>query len=140
MALPVTLSSPTIAVHNAYHGPFKSSGGNFYTILCGTTAMSSVWAVQDGDNIHVIFTHDSTATHNLTAWKATDPTSSFAEQDTSNRPSTGGGDSDSIGSSHSIIKLSVLDLGYICCKLHNECFNVTSRIWRRTIASSQIKI
>ena len=94
MALPVTLSSPTIAVHNAYHGPFKSSGGNFYTILCGTTAMSSVWAVQDGDNIHVIFTHDSTATRNLTAWKATDPTSSFAEQDTSNRPSTGGSDSE----------------------------------------------
>ena len=62
MALPVTIAADTVA-QNSYHGPFKSSGGAFYTILENATP--------DG---------------NIEAWKATDPTSSFAEQDSGTRP------------------------------------------------------
>ncbi|KKL97008.1 hypothetical protein LCGC14_1838770, partial [marine sediment metagenome] len=66
MALPVTIDStnnPDVGEQNSYHGPFKSSGGNFYTILPGGAANSSA-----------------------RCYKATDPTSSFTEQDITNRP------------------------------------------------------
>ncbi len=66
MALPVTISGVDVGQQNSYHGPFKSSGGAFYTILHGDGAPISDAA--------------------LTAFKATDPTSSFTEQDTANRP------------------------------------------------------
>ncbi len=64
MALPVTISAD-VANQNSYHGPFKSSGSAFYTILVGDTTST------DGD---------------VEAHKATDPTSSFSEQDGANRP------------------------------------------------------
>ena len=67
MALPVTISAD-VANQNSYHGPFKSSGGNFYTIVVGDTTAT------DGD---------------VEAHKATDPTVSFAEQDGANRPTAG---------------------------------------------------
>ena len=67
MALPVTISAD-VANQNSYHGPFKSSAGNFYTIVVGDTTAT------DGD---------------VEAHKATDPTDSFAEQDGSNRPTAG---------------------------------------------------
>ena len=67
MALPVTISAD-VANQNSYHGPFKSSGGAFYTIVVGDTTAT------DGD---------------VEAHKATDPTSSFAEQDGANRPTAG---------------------------------------------------
>ena len=65
MALPVTISGSGVSNQNSYFGPFKSStGGSFYTIL-GVTGAGS------GD---------------VGVFKATDPTSSFSEQDTGNRP------------------------------------------------------
>lgn len=63
MALPVTISSTILGLQNSYHGPFKSSEGAFYTVLI-----------------------DSTNKNLVEAHKATDPTSSFSEQDGSNRP------------------------------------------------------
>lgn len=66
MALPVTISGTATGAQNSYHGPFKSStGGSFYTILI-----------------------ESTGLRLITAWKATDPTSSFTEQDGANSPRT----------------------------------------------------
>ncbi len=62
MALPVTITNaiwPTISSGNV--GPFISSGGNVYAVASVST---SEWAV----------------------YKATDPTDSFAEQDSGNRP------------------------------------------------------
>ncbi|KKM07326.1 hypothetical protein LCGC14_1735070, partial [marine sediment metagenome] len=66
MALPVTITGDLGQARNSYHGPFKSSGGAFYTLL------------PDGIGIT-----------NVAAWKATDPTSSFSEQDNANRPTFG---------------------------------------------------
>ena len=63
MALPVTISNVDVGPQNSYHGPFKSSGGAFYTILL-----------------------DSTSNNLVEAHKATDPTVSFTEQDGTNRP------------------------------------------------------
>ena len=65
MALPVTIGGSPIAVgdQNSYHGPFKSSGGAFYTVLEAATGPAA-----------------------FGLYKATDPTSSFSEQDSSNRP------------------------------------------------------
>lgn len=60
MALPVTITGD-VGTQNSYHGPFKSNGGAFYTIL-------------------------EIATDQLAAKKATDPTDSFPEQDSPNRP------------------------------------------------------
>lgn len=71
MALPVTIDVNYGASQGqGYHGPFKSSAGAFYSI---------------GE-------HLSGGNAQLGAWKATDPTSSFAEQDTANRPTIGGSD------------------------------------------------
>jgi len=64
MALPVTISSVIIPDQNYYIGPFLS-GGNFYTVLLDSTDESLV-------EVH----------------KATDPTSSFSEQDSANKPNT----------------------------------------------------
>ena len=68
MALPTTISGVVTGAQNSFHGPFISSQGNVYVIL-----------------------HDSTTISLLEAWKATDPTSSFSEQDTSNRPNVSSG-------------------------------------------------
>ncbi len=66
MALPVTITGKKAANQNSYHGPFKSSGGAFYTILkFASSTLSPV------------------------AYKATDPTDSFSEQDGANRPTFG---------------------------------------------------
>ena len=65
MALPVTISDIRLGDQNSYHGPFKSSGSNFYTVA------------QDGGS-------DGT----LRAYKATDPTSSFPQVDTSTNSPT----------------------------------------------------
>lgn len=65
MALPDSISSTVVADQNSYHGPFKSSGGNFYTILL-----------------------DSTSLNLIEAWKNDIPgTNAWAEQDGANRPS-----------------------------------------------------
>ena len=66
MALPVTLTSAAVGFQNSYHGPFKSSEGKFYAI-----------------------TISPTATDQIAAWMATDPTDSFAVQDSSAEPDTG---------------------------------------------------
>jgi hypothetical protein len=67
MALPVTISNLDYASHTHHSfGPFKSSGGNFYVIGFPADA--------------------SPGNSEISAWKATDPTSSFTEQDTSNTP------------------------------------------------------
>jgi|GEM_PF-5546668 len=66
MALPVTISSTIVGQQNSYHGPFKSSESAFYTILMDSIVKSSV-----------------------EAHKATDPTISFTEQDSVNRPAFG---------------------------------------------------
>ena len=63
MALPVSFDADlSVGPQNSYHGPFKSSGGAFYTILAGRES--------DGANGWI------------SLQKATDPTSSFSEQDT----------------------------------------------------------
>ncbi len=62
MALPVTIAADT-SLRNSYHGPFKSSEGAYYTIL-----------------------EDATPDGNIEAWKATDPTDAFTEQDSGTRP------------------------------------------------------
>lgn len=70
MALPVTISGLEVTpeagdnASMAYNPPVISSAGNVY-----------------------VFGFDSTTTSQLVAFKATDPTSSFTEQDSSNRPS-----------------------------------------------------
>lgn len=64
MALPVTISAVVFPNHNYYVGPFLS-GGAFYTVLLDSTDESLV-------EVH----------------KATDPTSSFTEQDSGNKPNT----------------------------------------------------
>lgn len=55
MALPVTISSPDFSPGNYYAGPFKAPNQAIYVVLKGI---------------------------NVEVWKATDPTDSFAEQDT----------------------------------------------------------
>lgn len=94
MALPVTISGTTTAPQNSYHGPFKSSGGAFYTILRDSTVLSAV-----------------------EAWKATDPTSSFSEQDGANRPDFG---------SVTILSLSVFQKGDL---LHVAGQNISEEVW-----------
>jgi len=64
MALPVTISS-TYVNQNYFIGPFIDGNGNVYIIL------------------------RDTSTGQEEAWKATDPTDSFAEQDAAGRPSEG---------------------------------------------------
>lgn len=64
MALPVTISATKFPRTNNYVGPFLS-GGNFYTVLIDSADNSLV-------EVH----------------KATDPTSSFVEQDSGNKPNT----------------------------------------------------
>ncbi len=66
MALPVTISGTQMFNGSNYYGPFKSSGGNYYAILL-----------------------DSTNDDELEAWKATDPTDSFTEQDSGGKPTLG---------------------------------------------------
>ena len=63
MPLPVTISGTAFPDQNYFCGPFKSSAGNFYVILL-----------------------DSTDKSLIEAWKATDPTSSFTEQDSVDKP------------------------------------------------------
>lgn len=65
MALPVTISGASVGTRNSFHGTFKET--DFYTILAGGTFGEA-----------------------LLAFKATDPTSSFTEQDSGNRPSLRG--------------------------------------------------
>lgn len=67
MALPVTITGITFPPQNYYFGPFKSSGGNFYTIMRGPSG----------------------STKTLRAMKATDPTSSWAEADAVNNTFVG---------------------------------------------------
>lgn len=62
MALPVTISAVQFPDQNYYCGPFLS-GGNFYVVLLDSTDASIV-----------------------EVYKATDPTSSFSEQDSANKP------------------------------------------------------
>ncbi|MCB7129953.1 MAG: hypothetical protein J3T61_10505, partial [Candidatus Brocadiales bacterium] len=91
MALPVIISGSPPAVigkQNSYHGPFKSSGGAFYTVVGDDNSVSAIWCFQDGDNIHCVFQHSITETRLINCYKATDPTSSFTAQDTANRPQT----------------------------------------------------
>lgn len=64
MALPVTISGVTYPRANSFLGPYKSSGGNFYFVAFDTTSSK------------------------VAVYKATDPTSSFTEQDSANRPAT----------------------------------------------------
>lgn len=64
MALPVTISGAVFPEQNYYCGPFKSSAGHFYTIM-----------------------RESSSILNIGAFRATDPTDSFAESDSGNRPS-----------------------------------------------------
>lgn len=63
MALPLTITGVEYALRCTMQPPFLSSGGNVYVV--------GRW---------------SSDTTQLSAWKATDPTTSFTEQDTANRP------------------------------------------------------
>ena len=62
MALPVTISSSLFPAQNYFCGPFKSSGGNFYTVLRESSGITPE------------------------VYKATDPTTSFSAQDAANNP------------------------------------------------------
>ncbi|KKM80514.1 hypothetical protein LCGC14_1339060 [marine sediment metagenome] len=94
MALPTTIASVAIPSFDSYVGPFISSGGNVYTCL-----------VDPGPVSNTIQIH-----------KATDPTSSFAEQDVANRP----------GTTDHIRALKVIQDGNDLHIVHQE--NVTSRV------------
>ena len=63
MALPVTISNVALTSKNSYFGPFKSSNEDIYIVVVDSS---------DGALIEV--------------HKATDPTSSFTEQDSGNKP------------------------------------------------------
>ncbi len=63
MVLPLALAEK-VGITNSYHGPFRSSAGDVYTIL-----------IESGTN-------DA----EIVAFKGVDPTVSFVEQDSSNRP------------------------------------------------------
>lgn len=62
VASPTTISSTVLTDQNQYNGPFKSSGGAFYTVILEDTG------------------------NTLEVFKATDPDSSFTAQDTGNNP------------------------------------------------------
>ena len=63
MALPVSFDADlSVGDQNSYHPAMKSGGGNYYTVLRGTVANAFL--------------------NNISLHKATDPTSSFAQQDT----------------------------------------------------------
>lgn len=68
MALPTTITSPGLldGFRQSYVGPFISSGGNVYVFTQIDTGVGNPKEAQ--------------------AWKATDPTSSFSEVDSTNRP------------------------------------------------------
>lgn len=64
MALPVSFNSNlSVGSQNSYHGPFKSSAGNFYTVLRRT---------EGGDGTHWVSLHKA---------DAGDPTDAFSEVD-----------------------------------------------------------
>ena len=67
MALPTTISGVFFGDKNINIGPFISSGGNVYVVIQITSSSVAVF-------------------------KATDPTSSFSEQDSGNRPNNGTAD------------------------------------------------
>ncbi len=94
MALPVTISDIGLGLQNSYHGPFKSSGGNFYTI-----------------------SRDGTSTAIMRAFKATDPTDSFAQVDNS----TG-----SPSASGAIVSTNVIQDSDA---LHVVCQDSTEDVW-----------
>jgi len=76
MALPNTITTseqlPAAADGQHYIGPFKSSGGNYYTFVVG----------EAGGETDEVF-----------AYKATDPESTWTQQDSTGRPVTPGGQS-----------------------------------------------
>lgn len=67
MALPVSISSSLIGEQFSYHGPFISSNEDVFTFLIDTAEPTQV-----------------------KAFRGVDPTSSFSESDSSNRPDIGG--------------------------------------------------
>ena len=105
MALPVTITDGVVGDQNSYHGPFKSSGGAFYTLL------------------------RRNGTSGLGGWKATDPTDSFTEQDTGNRPAFGIGglrsvwltqDGDDL---HSVSQVAARDVWYARFDMANDIWD-----------------
>src|SRR3990172_6045379 len=64
MALPVTISGAAYPKKTSFIGPFKSSGGAYYFVAVDS------------------------ATSRPAVYKASDPTSSFAEVDSANRPAS----------------------------------------------------
>ena len=64
MALPVTISATEFPDQNYFMGPFIDGNGNVYVII------------------------PDSGPDSLEAWKATDPTDSFAEQDSGGKPVT----------------------------------------------------
>lgn len=82
MALPVTIGEQ-VGTRNSFHGPFISSNGDVFTIL-----------VESGLN-----------DNQLVAFRATDPTASFTESDSSNRPAM------SDGSQSQLLAVNIVQVG-----------------------------
>ncbi len=75
MAVPVTLTEQ-VGQQNSYHGPFRSSAGNTYTILIESSASTDA---------------------EIAAFKAVDPSTSWdSELDSGNRPQMGGSATDEV--------------------------------------------
>ena len=88
MALPVTItSSDHPSTRSGHNKPFRSSNGDIYVILL-TVDDPAIGIVQDGDLLHIAGQMDQSSTTSASpvAYKATDPTASFAIQDSGGQP------------------------------------------------------
>ena len=88
MALPVTItSSDDPSNTGGRNRPFRSSAGNIYVILLSASG-PAISVVQDGDFLQIAVQMEEASTTSVdgVAYKATDPTSSFAIQDSGGQP------------------------------------------------------
>lgn len=113
MALPTTISSTTLAARRHLGGPYISSAGNVYVILL-----------------------DSTDASLIECHKATDPTSSFTEQDSANKP-------DLTNTVRSLASVQVSDVIHIATQENTSLrvayhtFNMATDAW--AIKNEQVK-
>lgn len=89
MALPVTIATTEgPSFRTGHNRPFRSSSGDIYVILSTPSIHASMDVVQDGDFLHIAGQFRPSGTGiAAVAFKAADPTVSFAVVDAANEPS-----------------------------------------------------
>ena len=109
MALPVTLAEQ-VGQQNSYHGPFRSSAGNVYTILIESTATTDA---------------------EILAIKIDPVDESFAEVDSSNRPVMGDNVSRIVVSLNLFQKNDILYVGTMngATDIYHAQFNMATDSW-----------